>query len=215
VKLSHVPADGVVHRAVPTRIDRPAEFVGSRRRAWGENRIAGELAKLGWRVSPRTVAKYRPKHLQRGRGQSWRTFLRNHASEVCACDFFTLVTVHFQTLYAFVVVFLKRRVIAHVAVTAHPTGAWVAQRMVEAVGAAPPRYLLHDRDSIYDPRAPGGDAPSRLPRSRTRLQRAPTPSASCTAMSAITTAARIASCAPTRPRVRGGSCRHEALHPMT
>jgi DNA-directed RNA polymerase specialized sigma54-like protein len=31
-------------------------------RLWGENRIAGELAKLGWRVSPRTVAKYRPKH---------------------------------------------------------------------------------------------------------------------------------------------------------
>jgi len=26
-------------------------------RLWGENRIAGELAKLGWRVSPRTVAK--------------------------------------------------------------------------------------------------------------------------------------------------------------
>jgi hypothetical protein len=27
---------------------------------WGEDRIAGELAKLGYRVSPRTVAKYRP-----------------------------------------------------------------------------------------------------------------------------------------------------------
>jgi hypothetical protein len=67
-------------------------------RLWGENRIAGELAKLGWRVSPRTVAKYRPKHLERGRGQSWKTFLRNHASQVCACDFFTVVTVHFQTL---------------------------------------------------------------------------------------------------------------------
>ena len=57
-------------------------------RLWGENRIAGELAKLGWRVSPRTVAKYRPKHLGRGRGQHWRTFLRNHASQVWACDFF-------------------------------------------------------------------------------------------------------------------------------
>ena len=33
-------------------------------RLWGENRIAGELAKLGWRVSPRTVAKYRPRHLR-------------------------------------------------------------------------------------------------------------------------------------------------------
>jgi hypothetical protein len=158
---------------------------------WGENRIAGELAKLGWRVSPRTVAKYRPKHLQRGRGQSWGTFLRDHASQAWACDFFTVVTVHFRTLYGFVVTSLERRRIVHVGVTAHPTGAWVAQRMIEAVGDTPPRYLLHDRDSIYDacfrarlrglgvrcllspPRAPGWDAPSRLPRSRPALRRAP------------------------------------------
>jgi putative transposase len=86
-------------------------------RLWGENRIAGELAKLGWRVSPRTVAKYRPKHLQRGRGQSWSNFLRNHASQVWACDFFTVVTVHFRTLYAFVVTSLERRRIVHVGVS--------------------------------------------------------------------------------------------------
>jgi putative transposase len=121
-------------------------------RLWGENRIAGELAKLGWRVSPRTVAKYRPRHRQRGRGQSWKTFVRNHASQVWACDFFTVLTVHFQTLYAFVVTSLERRRIVHVGVTAHPTGAWVAQRVVEAVGDAPPRFLLRDRDSIYDAR---------------------------------------------------------------
>jgi len=29
---------------------------------WGENRIAAELGKLGYNVSPRTVAKYRPPH---------------------------------------------------------------------------------------------------------------------------------------------------------
>ncbi len=69
-----------------------------------------------------------------------------------ACDLFTVVTVHFQTLYAFVVTSLERRRIVHVGVTAHPTGAWVAQRMIEAVGNTPPRYLLHDRDSIYDAR---------------------------------------------------------------
>jgi putative transposase len=72
------------------------------------------LAKLGWPVSPRTVAKYCPKYSERGRGQSWRTFLRNHTSQVWACDFFTVVTVHFQTLYAFVVVSLDRRWIIHV-----------------------------------------------------------------------------------------------------
>ncbi len=55
-------------------------------RLWGENRIAGELAKLGWRVSPRTVAKY-PGGLGRGRGPGWATFLRNHAGQIWACDF--------------------------------------------------------------------------------------------------------------------------------
>ena len=42
---------------------------------WGEDRIAGELAKLGYRVSPRTVAKYRPAWLRRQRGQRWMTFM--------------------------------------------------------------------------------------------------------------------------------------------
>jgi hypothetical protein len=81
--------------------------------------------------------------------------LRNYASQVWASDFFIVVTVHFQTLYAFVVVSLERRRIVHVDVTAHPTGGWVAQRMMEAVGDAPPCYLLHDRDSIYDARFRG------------------------------------------------------------
>ncbi|HEV3193348.1 MAG TPA: integrase core domain-containing protein [Polyangiaceae bacterium] len=54
--------------------------------------------------------------------------------------------------YAFVVISLERRKIVHVGVSVHPTGAWVAQRMVEAVGDAPPRYLPRDRDSIYDAR---------------------------------------------------------------
>ena len=53
------------------------------RRMWtenplgGEDRIAGELAKLGQHLSPRTVAKYRPARLPRSRGQKWSTFIRN------------------------------------------------------------------------------------------------------------------------------------------
>jgi transposase InsO family protein len=198
-------------------------------RLWGENRIAGELAKLGWRVSPRTVAKYRPKHLGRGRGQHWRTFLRNHASQVWACDFFTVATVHFHTLYAFVVVSLERRRIVHVGVTAHPTGAWVAQRMIEAVGDAPSRFLLRDRDSIYDarfrrrlrglgvrgllspPRAPLANASASWGRSVETASITywssanDTPSASCASTSATTTAGRIAACAPSRTQARAGT----------
>jgi len=50
-------------------------------RLWGAERIRGELLKLDIHVSKRTIQKYmkqvRPK---RARGQTWKTFLRNHAS---------------------------------------------------------------------------------------------------------------------------------------
>jgi hypothetical protein len=44
---------------------------------------------------------------------------RHNASQVWSCDFLTVVTVHFQTLYAFVVVSLERRGIVHVGRAAH------------------------------------------------------------------------------------------------
>jgi hypothetical protein len=52
---------------------------------WGQRRIANELRlKLGLQVSPRTVRKYMPQHLDHAPGhhvpsQRWRTFVRNHA----------------------------------------------------------------------------------------------------------------------------------------
>ena len=118
---------------------------------WGEDRIAGELAKLGYGADSRTVAKYRPAGLARGRGQRWTTFIRNHLQETWACDFLVVVTARFRILYVFVVLSLGRRRIVHLGVTAHPTSAWTAQRMVEAVADAelPPRFLVHDRDAIY------------------------------------------------------------------
>jgi hypothetical protein len=76
---------------------------------WGEDRISGELRKLGYKVSPRTVAKYRPPHLPRNRGQSWPAFVRNHIHQTWACDFLTTVTLRFQILYCFVIVDLARQ----------------------------------------------------------------------------------------------------------
>ena len=44
---------------------------------------------------------------------------------------------------------LERRTIVHIGVTRHPTAEWSAQRVAEAIGDRTPRFLLHDRDSVY------------------------------------------------------------------
>jgi hypothetical protein len=118
---------------------------------WGQKIISAELAKLGYEVSQRTIAKYRPSGLDRQRGQRWTTFIRNHLHETWACDFFILVTARFRVLYAFVVLSLGRRRIVYAAVTDHPNAGWAAQGIVEAACDVlePPRFLIHDRDSIY------------------------------------------------------------------
>ena len=119
---------------------------------WGEDVIAAELAKLGHPVSARTVAKYRPAHLPRGRGQKWFTFVRNHLGQTWAADWFTIVTLRFQILHAFVILDLGRREVVRLGVTPTPSAQYAAQSFVEAVcdhDDRAPRFLIHDRDSIY------------------------------------------------------------------
>jgi len=123
---------------------------------WGEERIANELLlKLGLRVSPRTVRKYLPKRLNPGRGkrattQRWRTFVRNHAQAIVACDFCVVVTATFRLLYVFVVMEHATRRILYCHVTAHPTAHWTLQQLREAIPADHGyRFLIHDRDSIF------------------------------------------------------------------
>jgi putative transposase len=123
---------------------------------WGEERIANELLlKLGLRVSSCTVRKYMPKHFDRGRNngipsQRWRTFVRNHAQAIVACDFCMVVTATFRPLYVFVLMGHATRRVLHVHVTAHPTALWTIQQLREAVPADHTyRFLIHDRDMIF------------------------------------------------------------------
>jgi len=123
--------------------------------SWGEERSANELfLDLGLRLSPRTVRKYLPAHLGNGRGlrvrsQRWRTFVRNHAQAIVACDFCVVATATFGLLYVFVMMEHATRRILHANVTAHPTAAWTLQQLREAILAEHTyRFLIHDRDSI-------------------------------------------------------------------
>ena len=118
---------------------------------WGQKRIQGELARLGFKVSARTVAKYMRPHRNRGPSPGWRKFLKQHAPNIRACDFFCVHTILFQTLYVFFVIRLANREVLHVEVTRHPTAEWAARQIVEccAWDRRPPRFLIHDRDSGY------------------------------------------------------------------
>jgi len=120
---------------------------------WGEERIANELLlKLGIQISPRTVRKYMPKRPQgQPRGdQRWSTFVANHAKAIVACDFLTVVTATFKSLYVFVIIEHGTRKLLHTHVTDHPTAAWTQQQLREAIPSGHGyRFLIHDRDCIF------------------------------------------------------------------
>ncbi len=92
---------------------------------WGSIRILGELRKLGYEVSAQTVRRYRQRAMRRPPSQSWRTFLRNHAPDIWATDFFTVHTLTLQTLYVSLFISHDRRQLVHLNVTPHPKAEWV------------------------------------------------------------------------------------------
>jgi hypothetical protein len=71
-------------------------------RLWGAPRIHGELLKLGIEVAQSTVAKYMARG-GRGRSQTWKTFLHNHAAGIGAMDFLIVPTVGFRLLFVLVI----------------------------------------------------------------------------------------------------------------
>jgi putative transposase len=122
-------------------------------RLWGAERIRGELLKLEIRVSKRTIQKYmRQARPTRIHGQTWKTFLHNHAAEVWACDFLQVPDLFFRPHFAFFIVELKSRKVIHVNVTRSPTDPWVAQQLREATPyGQTSTYLIRDNDRKFGP----------------------------------------------------------------
>ena len=87
---------------------------------WGAPRIHGELLKLGFEISERTVSRLMPKRRQDS-SQTWRTFLTNHIGQLVSIDFFTVPTLQLRVLFVFVVLAHERRRVLHFNVTQHPT----------------------------------------------------------------------------------------------
>ena len=120
-------------------------------RLWGAERIRGELLKLGLSVSKRTIQKYlkqMPGH--RPHGQTWMTFVRNHAADIWACDFLQTYDIFFQTIFVFVIIELGSRRVVHVNVTRSPSDIWVAQQLRDATPFdKAPKYLIRDNDRKF------------------------------------------------------------------
>ncbi|MFC1573478.1 helix-turn-helix domain-containing protein, partial [Candidatus Eisenbacteria bacterium] len=124
--------------------------ISSDQPGWGEDKIAEELAaKFGVHHSPSTVRGYMVRRTPRG-DQTWRTFVRNHAKELWACDFMTQYTAFFAIAYVFIIMQIDTRKIVHVNVTTNPTLPWVKQQIREATSDdIVPRFLVHDNDGIF------------------------------------------------------------------
>jgi putative transposase len=125
---------------------------------WGYQRIHGELLRLGVRVSASSIRRVLRAHgldpAPRRAPTSWRSFLRQQAAGIVACDFFTVDTILLRRVYVLFVIELGSRRVHLAGVTGHPTGLWVAQQarnllasVSEQTGAW--KFLIRDRDAKF------------------------------------------------------------------
>ncbi len=125
---------------------------------WGYQRIHGELLRLGWRVSASSIRRILRAHgidpAPRGAQTSWRSFLRQQAAGIVACDFFSVDTILLRRVYVLFVIELGSRRVHLAGVTDHPTGLWVAQQarnLLAVVGEQGTawKFLIRDRDTKF------------------------------------------------------------------
>jgi len=99
---------------------------------WGIPRIHGEMLKLGYEISESTVMRYMSKMNDNSTGQSWKTFLKNHSSEIISSDYFCVPTISYKLLHVLVFLSHERRKIIHYNVIFHPTSEWAVHQLRNA-----------------------------------------------------------------------------------
>jgi transposase InsO family protein len=124
--------------------------MAAKNRLWGAERIRGELLKIGVRVSKRTIQKYMRSCRRNNGGQTWSTFIKNHAQDIWSCDFVQSYDLLFRPVFLFFVVHLASRRVVHVATTRNPSQEWTAQQIRNAtMDSAAPKFLIRDRDAKF------------------------------------------------------------------
>jgi putative transposase len=94
---------------------------------WGYQRIAGELIKLDFHISPSTVRRLLAsaglEPAPRRGAVSWPAFLRRQAASLLASDLFTVETVTLRRLYVLFFIEVGSRRVHFAGCTTNPSGA--------------------------------------------------------------------------------------------
>src|SRR6267143_3694694 len=104
---------------ISTEIRKLVRTMAAANPLWGAPRIHGELRKLGFEISERTISRLMPKRCKEP-SQTWKTFLSNHVGQLVSIDFFTVPTLQLRILFVFVILAHERRRVLHFNVTEHP-----------------------------------------------------------------------------------------------
>jgi len=145
------------------RLDRELETLivrlAQENASWGYGKIAGELLKLGHKISQTTIRNILDQHgilptPVRNGSLGWRHLMTHYKQQILACDFFTVETLWLQTLYVLFYIEVGTRRVYLAGVTAHPDGFWVAQQARQYVWTLQEkgirlRFLIHDNDKKF------------------------------------------------------------------
>jgi putative transposase len=109
---------------------RPGAWL-KKTQTWGAPKNHGELQKLGFVLSERSVACYLRGIRRRGDPDNrWLAFLQNHREAIVAFNFFTAPTDRLKIAHCFFVMEHRRRKILHFNVTRHPATEWSSNNCV-------------------------------------------------------------------------------------
>lgn len=130
--------------------------------AWGCDRVQGELAKVGYKISDTTVENVLKQHgiepaPTRKRTGSWETFLKSHWDVMASIDFTTVevwTKSGLVTFYLLFVMELKTRRVHFAGCTSSPHEVWMKQLARELTNCEDgfldgKRYLIMDRDTKF------------------------------------------------------------------
>jgi HTH-like domain len=139
---------------VPQQVQTLIVRLASENPRWGYQRIRGELLRRGCRVSASSIARVlranglQPAPRRAAASPTWRSFLRQQAAGILACDFLTVDTVFLQRLDVLFFIQLQTRRVQLAGVTAHPPARGSRSKPATS---SPPRRRRHGRP-IPDPR---------------------------------------------------------------